>query len=292
MAMTAWLRAKRLANGDVIGLGCTAAIATNRERRGEDRCHIAVQTDVSTLELNAILAKGLSRDIQENLCAELILDVVAQALSLGDEPCGSDEVELTVRKTKAPPEWQTLVCGKTNKTTNDSFEVLFPGAFNPMHEGHRNIINHAREFLDKEVYLEVSIRNVDKPPLDFLEMEHRQNSTTGYQLVFTNAPTFVEKSAIFPDSTFLVGTDTVSRIADSRYYGGDIRQRDAAIDQIAANGSSFLVFGRLLADQFTTLDEVDIPDTLRVRCTQVDEAKFREDVSSTVLREQQGHATS
>ena len=56
--------------------------------------------------------------------------------------------------------------------------------------------------------------------------------------------------------------------------------------------SSFLVFGRLVGDQFTTLDEVDIPDSLRDLCTQVDEARFREDVSSTALREQQGQATS
>ena len=104
------------------------------------------------------------------------------------------------------------------------------------------------------------------------------------RVVLTRAPTFVEKARLFPKATFLVGADTITRIGDPSYYGGDPAQVNAAVEAIAQQGCRFLVFGRLIDHQFSVLGQLSIPRTLRRLCTPVSEAEFRLDLSSTELR--------
>ena len=100
----------------------------------------------------------------------------------------------------------------------------------------------------------------------------------------TRAPTFVEKARLLPGTTFIVGTDTVRRIADARYYGNDPAACHAALLKIAARGCRFLVFGRNMGPGFVGLHQLDLPDPLRSLCQSVGEDVFREDVSSTEIR--------
>ena len=103
---------------------------------------------------------------------------------------------------------------------------------------------------------------------------------------FTNAPTFVEKSALFPGATFVVGLDTIVRIEDPKYYDNE-SARDDAIRVMADRGNRFLVFGRVFGDEFQTLDSVGVMPALRELCTGIPESEFRLDVSSTEMRDQQ-----
>ena len=74
------------------------------------------------------------------------------------------------------------------------------------------------------------------------------------------------------------------RIAEPRYYGGDVRRRDAAVATLAGQGCRLLVFGRREADRFVTLRDIAVPAALRALCDAVPEAEFRADISSTELR--------
>ena len=51
---------------------------------------------------------------------------------------------------------------------------LVCGAFHPLHFGHRQLREVAERLIGGPVYYEMSIRNVDKPPLDFLSIERRR----------------------------------------------------------------------------------------------------------------------
>jgi hypothetical protein len=86
--------------------------------------------------------------------------------------------------------------------------------------------------------------------------------------------------------TFVVGVDTMHRIADPRYHGGDRAAWQAAMERIAARGCRFLVFGREREGRFVGLEELDLPPGLRDVCRGVPAAVFREDISSTALRGQ------
>jgi hypothetical protein len=195
------------------------------------------------------------------------------------------ELLLGTRKSLKVPEQATNQGAKiSGEGAHGSPVLVLPGAFNPLHAAHERMAELASERLGASTVFELSITNVDKPPLDFIELADRLQRLSGYELLLTRAPTFVEKAVLVPNAVFVVGTDTMSRIADPRYYGGEIAQRDKAISTIADQGCRFLVFGRTRADQFVSLSDLNLPPALRQLCEEVPESTFRADVSSTELR--------
>lgn len=290
MAMAAYQRASALLPGEtVFGLGCTAAIATDRDRRGSDRCHIALQSPRATRTWDLTLDKSQTRAEQESACAELIIDAIAASLNIApvkntDADGSSKQVQLLTNEIEAPPAWQSLLAGTTKKTIDSQPTCIFPGAFNPFHEGHRGMLEVAETLVGERPLLEVSIANVDKPPLDFLSMSER--GVEDYELVFTNAPTFLEKSALFPGVTFIVGADTISRIDETKYYA-DEAAKQAAFETMKQRDVSFLVFGRYQDEGFIALGDLSLSPTLAALCREVPEDKFRRDISSTDLRKRQ-----
>jgi hypothetical protein len=244
------------------------------------------------------LEKGArSRDEEESLVAErLIWELGAACTSgSGSPPKLRAAEQPQVDHHAAPAAWQALLKGEIARAGNAAAELtaigpgisIFPGAFRPFHDGHRRMIAIAERRLNQPVSLEISILNVDKPPLNYTEMDQRGAALPkSLPLWFTRAPTFVEKSAVFPGCTFIVGADTVVRIAQPKYYQHDIALRDEALATLAARGCRFLVFGRLDDGDFRTLDELDLPERLRNLCDEVSEEEFRADVSSSELRQQ------
>jgi hypothetical protein len=134
------------------------------------------------------------------------------------------------------------------------------------------------------VTLELSIANVDKPMLDFVEIADRLAGLSDFSVLLTRAATFAEKAAMAPGAVFVIGADTLMRIADPAYYGGSVEKRDAAIAAIANRGCRFLVFGRLVGERFCLPADLDLPPQLRDLCDSVSEAEFRQDIRSTELR--------
>jgi len=307
MAMAAWMRARELATHDnvaqLVGLGATASLASNRPKRGEHRIHVSTQTSVATCSRSLTLQKG-SRDRkkEEWLAAKLLLITLAEACDVdASEARAALESQLTSEEQivsccqVAESAWSELllgtrrsVCWFDNQQDGALPRAVLSGAFNPIHQGHRRMARSASERLGLPVAYELSITNVDKPPLDFCELYRRLDQICREdqeaQIVLTAAPTFREKAQLLPGCTFVVGADTIQRIADPRYYEGSQQQRDAAIHEIAHLGCRFLVYGRELAGQFRVLRDIDLPTALQELCDEVPADEFREDISSTALR--------
>lgn len=297
IAMAAFARGRQLASnpGRTTGIGVTAALATSRPKRGDHRVHVAWQTAGTTCSLSLVLEKGArTRDEEEQLAAELVLYALADAAELA--PSFTLEIKpaekVVRRRVDGLASWQQLLEGHRDKVemncrgATDSL-ALFPGAFNPLHAGHVEMAAIAEQLLDCHLLFELSIANVDKPPLDFVEIESRVLQFEGKPLVLTRAATFVEKANLYPNVPFVVGADTIARIGDTKYYGGKVRQRDAAIADLTDLGATFLVFGREIAGHYYALDGLALPPALRALCTPVPESTFRNDVSSTQLRASQ-----
>lgn len=304
MAMAAWSRARTLATDTdpylLIGVGMTASLVSTAPKRGNHRIHVGVQTAQSTYTVSLTLTKALRTRRQEERIAEQLLLV-----SLG-EACGADATagyaglenklhppETIVRHTQvAQAQWTRLLLGKTKCVCDPSTTppaIIFPGAFNPLHHGHVRMAQIAEELLPGEVAYELSITNVDKPPIDFVELCERlrliREQDPRRPVLLTAAPTFCEKADVVPGSTFVVGIDTVMRIADPKYYGGDPHQRDVAIAELARAGCRLLVFGRRVGKRFASLSDVKVPAELRAICTEVPADQFHEDVSSREIRQ-------
>ncbi len=274
------------------GIACTAGLATDRPRRGAHRAHLAVQTADCTATWSIELRKGRrTRPEEEQLVSRILLNTVAEACHV-DARLELDLLErerVDCLRTVAPQPWQDLLLGKIKRVDRGNqgkpIKTVFPGAFSPLHTGHRRMIAVAEEILGAPVTLEISIINVDKPPLDYHEIERRLGQfDAGWEVCLTRAPTFDEKSRLFPGATFIVGADTLRRIADPRYHGDDRTAWMAALKRIADRGCRFLAFGRDTGTGFVGLPDLDLPDILRPLCREVPQDVFREDVSSTAIR--------
>lgn len=291
MAMAAFQRARRFEPDSlkVFGIGCTAALVTDRERRGNDRCHIALQSISESREYTLVLSRDQrNRQSQEQAVTTLLLNVLAHAKGI-DLPAPEflPEETLDMLQETAEPAWRALFEGGHYWTHqgDEAPRLLFPGAFNPLHEGHREMIRIAEALTGARVLLEISTFNVDKPPLDYIEMRRRQRGIDGeFDLTFTNAPVFTTKAELFPGVTCMVGSDTLERIGAPRYYGNSVEQRDRAIATLKGQNIRFLVFGRVVRDRFVGLEDIEIPAELRALSTAVPESAFRMDVSSSQIR--------
>ncbi len=304
MAMAAFLRARRLAGGEktstgeaLAGVACTASLASDRPKRGPHRAHLAVQTADFTASASVELEKGhRTRALEEEVVCRLILNHVAFACGLPDElPLGlvSSEIVETSR-TDAQPNWKDLLLGRIDLTRVGSGEfsedpsaslAILPGAFNPLHDAHRKMAEMAGRLLGAKVLFELSIENVDKPPLDYSQIARRTSQfDSEAALYLTRAATFVEKARLFPGVTFVVGADTILRVADPRYFRNDTAACRRAIEEIAQAGCRFLVFGRTDSHGFRSLGELNLPPELHALCREVPQSEFREDISSTELR--------
>ena len=301
MAMAAFVRAVQLSSDDprdLAGVGCTASLASERPKRGPHRVHIAVQTADTTQSFSLELQKGKrSRGEEESLCSQLVLNAVAELCGLEDRVRLTlvEGEEVVSRHEKAPADWTALLLGNVSmvpavsvvpaRPAAGDVKVVFPGAFDPRHEGHRRMAEVARQTTGERVDHELSIENVDKPLLDFVEIADRLAAFAPEEPVWlTRTATFAEKSRIFPGATFIVGADTLIRIADPKYYGDDPEQAAQALAALADAGCRFLVFGRTIAGRFCSLADLQVPDRLRDICQAVPKETFRDDVSSTEIR--------
>ena len=159
--------------------------------------------------------------------------------------------------------------------------LLVCGSFNPLHEGHWQMAERAGALLGLPFAFELSLVNVEKPPLE--ESEVRRRATAFRQranLWLTGVPTYDAKAALFPGTIFVVGADTARRIVEPRFYGQAMTE---ALAFIAGQGCRFLVAGRVDgAGEFVTLADLPIPTAFTSLFEEL--PGFRLDVSSTQLR--------
>ena len=169
--------------------------------------------------------------------------------------------------------------------------AVLSGAFNPLHGGHLQLAHVAGQILDRPVYFELSVRNVDKPPLLEADVRQRLGQFFGRgAVIVTREPLFEKKAGLLPDSVFVVGYDTATRLVHPRYYGDDYQAMLSSLRAIRDAGCRFLVAGRLIEGRFRTLDDVPVPPEFADLFSPISPDLFRADLSSTELRERYADA--
>jgi hypothetical protein len=304
MARAARERAARLAPTvtNLIGLGATAALVSDRPRRGEHRFHIAYASSTGVAHCTGVLAKGRrDRAAEEDLVARAIVLFLAQGCGVvGPSPRSVMDADEHYAETIVATSdmIDRLLAGEVDRVTAlpdgqlvasaPRPAVLLPGSFNPLHSGHVLLARVAEELTQRPLAFEISVTNVDKPPLAGEAVRHRVTQFAWKSPVeLTRAPTFLEKSRLFPGTTFVIGADTAERLVAAKYYGNDEARMLDALEEIGNSGSNFLIAVRIdSSSRLRTLGDIQIPHRYADLFSEIPEHRFRLDTSSSEIRAQ------
>ena len=307
------------ADQEVIGIGATCKLKAANEREGRKHkiyvsIQAACQTGVRTLELTA----NRTREEEEKIAALLIFNVLARYCGVPEIDL-RDRIETGEGKNEEVVEKYALASGpvgdllRQQRCNQDSLyetlhmarinlskvkasgeprepsepgkiRLVFPGSFDPCHRNHIFMAKQASNKLCEPVHFEISLTNVDKPPIDFISLNQRLDSLKGYEdenfmgsICLTNAPLFLQKAALFPDSTFIVGADTINRIFDAKYYNGTVNT-PAILKHFKEKNVRFMVFHRKSIELFIN------PEVLEF-CEIIPVDEYEDDgISSTEIR--------
>ncbi len=309
MAHKARMRAAGLAGeregANIVGLGATAALVSDRPRRGEHRFHIACDAAEGVSHCTIVLAKGRrDRAEEEALVARAVILWLARTCGVAAAPSpqsllGPDE-QFTQVNVPAAGTIEALLAGAVDRVTAmpdgqlhlaaGPPATLMPGSFNPMHDGHVRLAQAAGDIRQHPTTYELSVTNVDKPPLSGEAIRERiQQFAWKAPVELTRAPTFLEKSRLFNGATFVIGADTAERLVAAKYYDHDEDRMHAALEEIGSSGASFLVAVRVdPAGRLMTLRDIPVPGRFLDLFAEIPEHHFRLDLSSSAIRQQRG----
>lgn len=283
----------------VVGLACTATIITDRPKRGKHRAYIATWQPDRLVEYGIQLNKGYrDRAGEENLVSHIILNALTEAMLLPDKLKYqlTDKDRLTVTTHHFGRAAQQIDKGELDyfgvtadgriRHKNVNPQAILSGSFNPLHDGHLELLQVSAKLLGHQVAFEISAQNVDKPAITPDTIVQRIAQFAGrWPIYVTNAPTYLEKAQLFPNTVFVIGFDTAERVLHPRYYQDSETALHAALSKIAQCGCSFLVAGRQDENGvFRDGDQLDVPNPFSHLFKPIPAQAFRKDISSSELR--------
>ena len=303
MAAAARRRARDLAapGTPVVGAACTAALASDRPRRGAHHAVVAVADALGTAVCELELAKGARTRRQEEAAASLLLlaELAAACGVAVPEPAAADAPGDVMQREFRPAQrfaalgsaadWLLLDAAGCVVEQGSGWDrvALLSGSYHPLHDGHLALAEAAAALLRRRVVFELTLVNADKAAIGLPEAQRRAAQFAGRApLLLSREPLFAVKAALFPGAVFVVGVDTAARLVDPRFYGDSAAAMRRALAEVARHGCSFLVAGRLVDERYRTLADValPLPRALRALFRELPEDSFRCDISSSEIR--------
>jgi hypothetical protein len=222
LAHAAYAQASRAGAGRLVGMGITASVATTRAHRGQPRFVVAVMDGSRVLSRPCLLAHGTGAIARERDD----LDVTRAAMGLlegllfGDtgEPSTEDSA-LSREVFFTTPVF--LANGERDWAPETGDQLLFyPGAFDPLHEGHVGLHQAAVLASGRRAYFEVTS---DQPHKEALSVQTMLTRAVLLRHACCNvffsrgAPLYIDKARRYPGAHFVIGADALDRMLDPKW---------------------------------------------------------------------------
>jgi hypothetical protein len=145
--------------------------------------------------------------------------------------------------------------------------VALPGSFNPLHDGHEAalrdsiaLLRHQQPDTNLQGLFEMSVFNVDKPPLGIADLAARLEyfRVQSFPVFLTKTPRFIDKARTYPGMSYVIGVDTLIRLLNPEYTGGSIDLLKHFLLEMTSKGTEFFVFSR-------TFGKAKIPPSYRLQ---------------------------
>ncbi len=209
-----------------IGIGIASSLATNNERVGRVNVTNIVATGYNfeigythTFENETfenekpdVMEKRTYQEVRISDFLDIIIECVAEIILNG-----FSKVETIINEYEG---FKGFYIKKINQATIESDSInVYPGSFNPIHEGHLTLKKLSEEITGNKTLLEISLVNFEKKRIDLNELSERVKEI-GDSVLVSYDKTFVEKYngliQRYPNLkqiNFVCGMDTWERIS-------------------------------------------------------------------------------
>ena len=303
----------------------------------EDDTDIDSTSTITTDDIDAVVEEAAKRVVDRGEDAVVLLPIYDDVASPATSRVGTKNIPVKFRALSQTvlPNRSLVFPGSFNPVhvghlalANASIKTL---------EKHEPYV-HPRKHNDKPIFFELSLTNADKPSIDpkivvsrvkkFIELaalasSDDENSDASsspsfpqqWGIVLTRAPLFEEKLKVLrskvlnrlegpgdsPRINFVIGTDTMVRILNPKYYRDKARENMIeSLLELKASGAGLIVGGRLeqspnddssssSAPRFVSGQKelVGLPDEVASMFTIMEESEFRVDLSSSQIRKEE-----
>ena len=299
MAQLAYERAEHL-SGDPssTGIGATATIRTQREKRGEHRCFVAVCSSEGRRGYGVTMVKGMrERQAEDEIVSRLIVGLLAEESGVDfDVPLGLSDMErLEVLEEPGRDPVRHLLEGSALPRTGGQGRVRFRGAALPQGAASRLVLSPAwrprgagkgrlgdpryggglRAVDRKRGQASSHIRGGEPPTAPVRGASQGRSHKGGDVRGEGESP-----ARHYLRHRVRYGDETVR----SQVLRREPTAMDEALAELQGSGCRFLVAGRVEDDRFRSLDDVGVPAGFKDMLAGIPESAFRRDVSSTEIR--------
>jgi len=286
-----------------VGVGVTAALMSKSVKKGPHRCFATVMTDNEVKSWAFELEKGSrSRLEEEFMISEFVIKILADQFGIdstglmqdslleGDRITPLEEPSCPLTEVINGDLDSVLVLGdRFIRQPKLESTVTLAGSFNPLHQGHINLLRRSVEKAGLQSgILELTLNNPDKGEIDLETVKKRITAIREADLpvLVTNKRLFVDKLEAFRSSYCIMGYDTVTRFLDPKYYDNCYNYVIATLGEIKRRNIKIIVAGRKdpKTGEFQVLTNEEVPKGFESLFVILKEDDFREDISSTEIR--------